>query len=163
MDAGSCPFVFCYDEQTHTWTNTGSVLVGHRSADRPGHEARSLPSWSTRVQIREVESEVSFIDRAALEVEDEDGRVHWLPAVNPRLRSQDHRYAVLRQNEREELRFSGENRGWRRRILHLWGYYVPLQSPSAARAGEKAPATDRRAAFPLPPAGALLNRGHGSY
>jgi hypothetical protein len=146
---GSCPFLFAQDRRTGAWRNLGTVLAGRSSADRYGHDQQRLRSEAGRLQLRELEAETSYVDRAALEIRAADGTRRVLPAADPLLRAEDGRYLVLRRGEAAELEFPGAERLTGSRVLHVWGYYLE-DRPSGPRrrgsseTGASAPGQRRR-------------------
>jgi hypothetical protein len=144
VGSGSCPFVYGQERATGAWTNLGSVLVRFRGAGRFGEDRRQIPGRFGRIELRELEPEVSYIDRAELEVVGVHGETRRLLPLAPQLRASDGHCVRLGEGDRVELRFADEEQPWTQRVLHLWGHFIQL-----------APAPRRGATNPLPAAVAI--------
>jgi hypothetical protein len=131
--SGSCPFVFAFDSQSQQWVNTGSVLVGHHSQDDIGHDIRPIHAKYTGLQLRELEPEVSYIDRVWLELTTHSGEVQSIYPTDLRLRSADENYLVMKQGDVQDLQFGAHPDATSLRTLHIIGFYIPSRGAFESR------------------------------
>jgi len=124
----ACPYVYTWDETVGEWVMDTAVLVGVDAKERESTQSRPLARFDGRLMIREVEPEVSHIDRVHVEGVDAAGRVHVFEADHAALAVQDGEYLILREGQELLLDFPTYDPSRRlvefRVVAH--GYYVPL-------------------------------------
>jgi len=104
---GSCPFVFAAHEGSTVMLNRGQIIRDQIGRGAEGADRVYLGRTVSAVEIRELEPEVTRLNRVRLIVEKADGREVAYAASGAALRARDGRYIVLRQGERTALRFPG--------------------------------------------------------
>lgn len=124
VELGSCPLVVAYHEPTSQWVSLGHVLKRFRGSNIDGHESLAIAPTFSRVQLREVESETTYIDRVSLEIRTKGGKSKYVNPNDPRLRRQDGNFVVLHRGDALDLEFETSHFG-AESILHVWGHYIP--------------------------------------
>jgi hypothetical protein len=125
-DEGSCPFVYTYSFENHSWLNEGVILYGQNAKYKEARDQKELAAFEGRVLIKEKEPEDSFIDAVYVKKILSDGNQKILYPKNERLRFVDHNYLRIRQGEEILIDFdltSSSQAG--EYILNMVGYYVP--------------------------------------
>ena len=129
---GSCPFVFAQYESGQPAVNLGQIIADRVGRAAKGADRMPLARGFKRIEIRELEDEISYLDGAWLLLK-RGGALHRIPARNPELRSADGRYAVLRKGERLKLDFGYQPRPGDWQIeLEIDGYYELVQPGSGS-------------------------------
>ncbi len=127
---GSCPHLFRLDPATDSWTSKGNVLRGAVGKDAKRTDLIEIDDANVQLELRELENELSIIDRAELTIQFEDGTMRALQSVNPALRAEDNLDIRLDRGDRIPLTFNPINsdREVKQSWLRITGYYVPYGS-----------------------------------
>ena len=94
--------------------------------------ALKLERFDGRIQIREQEREISFVDKVYVVGRRSDGSTKIFPATHELLFADDSNYVILNQGGRVTVQFSGYDEALSEResfvefILFSDGYYTPL-------------------------------------
>jgi hypothetical protein len=130
---GSCPFVFTYSVARQEWLRVGRVLVNADGKAKERREILSLPAFTGRLAIRELEPEITHLDYAAIHVTDVRGISTTCQADNSRISRQDGSHLDLSQGE--ELRITCQSSGpFAGAHLEVVGYYDRSASVKPRRA-----------------------------
>ncbi len=122
-----CPFVYTFNLQTQRWEFETTIL--YRIVDVEATQTRPLSRFDGRLLIRELEPEISYINRLVVMAEMEDGSIQILnPQLVP-LREDDEETVILHQGDELLVTMSdtlpdGSVRTW---WVVATGYYTPLQ------------------------------------
>ena len=130
VGVGSCPYAFTFQPDAGIWYSEGHFLFGVTSPDRKRTEEKPLARFNGRVLIRELEHEITFLDRIELKLVDERGTATFHLPSTPALREIDGDEMALGYGEEAELDFGVTPADWRdkRASLVATGYYVPFSS-----------------------------------
>ncbi len=131
-ECGSCPFVYAQSPGRDAMLNRGPIISDLIGVSAEGPDRVYLGRAVERVEIREVEPEVSHLDAARLIVIGADGAERAYRADHPRLRAVDGRRQTLEQGDRLALAFPGYAPRPDDRAVYLEavGYYTPLPATS---------------------------------
>jgi hypothetical protein len=126
VEVGSCPFVFVHRGGTAP-LNIGTIIRDRVGREASGRDTIRIPSGTDRIELRELEDEVSHIDSATLIIV-RDLQTLRIPAVNPLVSATDGRHAILRRGDRLWLDFGqlpqDEDQVW----LEVTGFYEPVRN-----------------------------------
>lgn len=123
MEMGSCPFVFAQYSSAPRPLNLGQIIANQVGIGAKGPDRVSIPAGFTRLEIRERENEISYLDSATLRVKRPQGYANY-NARNPMLGKDDGRYAILRKGDLVTLNFGYVPRaGDGEVMLEVNGYY----------------------------------------
>lgn len=124
----ACPFVFTFDETAQTWTFDTTIITKLVGPENERQQWRELQRFNGRLQIREVESEISHLDQVFVVLVDETGRETVLSPDVSLLQAADDAYLVMQQGDQIELTFSDYDPTFT--PVKVWvvaeGYYEPL-------------------------------------
>jgi hypothetical protein len=132
---GSCPYLYAFDGET--WVRRGKVIHSANAKEKEATQAISFSRLVSKFRLSEEELEVSYIDRAQLELELLDGtRIVLRPKVDS-LSEADGNYATIRAGETLEFEFTpppGLNpKDVKQSLLSITGYYRQYSTIQAAR------------------------------
>lgn len=152
----ACPYVFTYDEDRSDWRFDTTLIYGLNGKELESSQSRPLRRFNGHLMIREVEPEVSYLDKISVVVLDRLGRIHILQPQLKALQGVDGKYLILRQGDEVHLTFEGFDRieGAAHFRVEATGYYLPLdrgrQRASSSRPRPRAsgsPATSNSSAM----------------
>jgi hypothetical protein len=127
VESGSCPFVHVWNEKLRAWVDHQKVLHHANTAERETTDVLKFDGLRTRFKIIEKESELAWIDWAALEIELASGERRMIASKLPKLATRDFSYLNLSFGDEVELGFALpagiEQRNVVRSALHVTGYY----------------------------------------
>ena len=127
LATGSCPYISTFDPQTRTWASQGTFLTGNNLKELEGVDLKPLREFYGVVRISEQEREITYLDSAFVLSTCSDGEEQLIRSQDPRLRSRDGRYLVLRPGDEVILKFSGEFDAGNCRVKFGGaGYYLPI-------------------------------------
>ncbi|HSL21498.1 MAG TPA: toll/interleukin-1 receptor domain-containing protein [Vicinamibacterales bacterium] len=128
---GSCPFVYATADSGGVFLNRGQIIADHIGANAEGTDRLYLGRSVGRIEIRELEPEISQLNRVRLLVQGGDGRERVYPAAQQELRRTDTRYVALRRGETLVLEFPGYSPQEQDRAVFLEavGFYTPTPMP----------------------------------
>jgi hypothetical protein len=126
-ECGSCPFVYASAPGRPAMLNYGTIITDQIGRKAEGASRLYLGRAVDRIEIRELEPEVTRLDRLRLIVESADGSTQNYAPSDARLRTRDGRRSVLKQGERLPVSFPGytPKPGDRAVYLEAVGYYDP--------------------------------------
>src|SRR6185503_2594799 len=115
-----------YSSMGRSWLKEGHLLYGLNSKHKEGVSEISLGQFDGRIQIREVEREISFLDFLYVKGVGLDGSVKVLYPKNHLLASEDCKYLKMTQAPKLEVRFDFRPalKGFRLYLVAK-GYYIP--------------------------------------
>lgn len=127
----ACPQVYTYAAGAGDWRFDTTILYKLVGPERETAQARRLARFDGRLWVRELEPEISYIDRLYVRVIDGDGRVYTLQAAHPALAQSDGEYLVLHPGDGALLTFDGYGAvpAPREAWVVAEGYYTPLPAP----------------------------------
>jgi hypothetical protein len=130
---GSCPFVYASRPGQDVMLNRGTIIPDQIGAASEARHRRYLGRAVGRIEVRELESEISHLNQLRLIVLDGEGRERSYAPAHPRLRDVDEAYVRLSRDDVLALDFPGyaPREDDRAVYLETVGYYVPL--PGLAR------------------------------
>ena len=102
-EAGSCPFVFVWDEVSNEWVNHKKILHEANDIAREQTDTKVFQGLQTRFKLAELEAEVARIDEAKLEIVMKSGKTYFLTTKVDPLADRDNRYATLFWDEEIEF------------------------------------------------------------
>ena len=129
---GSCPYLYSYQQETGLWLEEGHFLFGATASDLRREDEKELQWFDGRLEIRETEHEVTFLDSFALKLRDADGEETIYPATSPAsLSADDGDELVLAYGDRVEVKFDLPEDVWRDKTVSIvaTGFYMPFSSP----------------------------------
>ncbi len=132
---GSCPFVYATRPGENTLLNRGTIITDQIGASAEAVSRRYLGRAVGRIEIREREAEISYLNRTRLiVVGGDDGERVYQPAQQ-RLRGVDEQYVRLEQGDAMVVDFPGYQPRDDDRAVYLEavGYYTPLPTTVEAR------------------------------
>jgi hypothetical protein len=125
-EMGSCPVLYAWDGEA--WVRRGKIIDQANTKERQATQRVSFESLVSRFRLREEELEVSYIDRARLDVELADGRHIVLGPETESLVDIDEHYATIRSGQTLDLNFKLPAHvrpdNIRRSTLEITGYYL---------------------------------------
>ncbi len=135
VGAGSCPFVYATRPGGEVMLNRGTIITDQISASAEAVSRRYLGRAVGRIEIREREQEISYLNRARLVVVGGDGQERSYEPVQSALRQVDEDYARLERGDVLALDFPGYRPRDSDRSVYLEavGYYTPLPTTVQAR------------------------------
>lgn len=127
----ACPYVFTIDPATGTWQLDTTILYHLVGQTQEKFQIRSLRNFDGRLLIREVEPEISYIDRLYVLIGDLDGHFVKLEASGPQLEAlstADDHYLILTSGDEVELYFPDYDPTRHLGAIYIvaQGYYEPL-------------------------------------
>jgi hypothetical protein len=127
---GSCPFVYAAAPGGEALLNRGPIISDLIGISAEGPDRVYLGRAVGRVEIREVEPEVSHLDAVRLIVVGADGQERSYPAELPVLRTVDGRRHSLEQGDHVGVTFAGYTPRLDDRAVFLEavGYYTPHEA-----------------------------------
>jgi Tfp pilus assembly protein PilF len=148
-----CPFLFTYDRDAAGWQLEGTILTNFAGRSRSAVDRRRLTRFDGRVLIRELEPEVTFLDRVRVIYRDAQGREQYSEAVTPALRRVDDQHFVLRRGQETTVRFDEARppRAGEEIWLEAEGFYLPVRTSYQRRPWDT-PTLLRRISTPKPSA-----------
>jgi hypothetical protein len=131
IEFGSCPLVYAASHGSDVFLNRGPIITNRVGPDAEGADRLFVGRTVGGIEIRELEYEISKLNRVRLIVQGGDGRERIYPAAQPGLRWKDSRYVALRQGETLVLEFPGYRPREQDRAVFLEavGFYTPLPAP----------------------------------
>jgi hypothetical protein len=130
---GSCPYVYSYQPDTGLWIEEGHFLLGAISPELKRSDELVLQHFQGRLEIRETEHEIAYLDSFALKLTDAEGNVQLFPATSPAaLAAEDGDSLVLAYGDRAEVDFDLPDDALVGKTASIvaTGYYVPLGNPA---------------------------------
>ena len=125
-EKGCCPYVYTYSREAQTWISEGHVLYGNNSKAKERLDQIHLKRFDGRVQIKENDPEVSYIDFVQIKAKKEDGSEITIFPKDNLLKSEDGKYRILKQGEGVEVDFDLSGVGTANGFsLIIKGYYIP--------------------------------------
>ncbi|MCW5214152.1 hypothetical protein VU13_02340 [Desulfobulbus sp. US5] len=122
---GSCPYIFTYSQNTHTWVSEGHILYGRNKKEKEGIDKIELKRFDGRLKIIENDPELSFIDYLHIVIERGDEEIILLP-TNNKLKSDDNNYLILKENDEIIVSYNRRNILDSDKIfLRAKGFYLP--------------------------------------
>lgn len=103
---GSCPYLYAYDAAAKSWIHYGKIIHNANSKANEMTEEAPQARFALRFRLSEQEAEVSFIDRAALNIALRNGEKLTLLPADDRLKAADGRYARIVAGQSMEMRFA---------------------------------------------------------
>lgn len=122
-ETGSCPFVFAHRSGASP-LNIGTIIRDRVGLTASGRDTIRIPGGTDRIELRELEDEISYIDAAVLVVL-RDGQLRRIPARGPAVSVEDGKRAVLRRGDRLWLDFGYRPDDREQVWLEISGYYEP--------------------------------------
>jgi len=122
-----CPFVYTFNPETQRWEFETTIL--YRIVNVEATQTRELSRFDGRLLIRELEPEISYIDRLVVMAEMEDGSIQILTSQLDTLQEDDGKMVILHQGDellvtmRDPIPDGSVRRWW----LVATGYYTPVQ------------------------------------
>jgi hypothetical protein len=128
---GSCPFVYASAPEDGVLRNRGQIITDHVDAKAEDIDRLYLGAAVGRIEIRELEAEVSRLNQVRLIIQSGDGRERIYYPDRPELSRRDGQYFTLRQGETLALEFPGYKPQLHDRavFLEVVGFYTPLPAP----------------------------------
>jgi tetratricopeptide (TPR) repeat protein len=122
-----CPYVYTVNPETQRWEFETTIL--YRIVSVEATQARELSRFDGRLLIRELEPEISYIDRLVVMAEMDDGSIQILTPQLHTLQEDDGRIITLQQGDELLVMMSDTipEVSVRRWWLVATGYYTPLQ------------------------------------
>jgi hypothetical protein len=126
LEMGSCPYAFLLTPVSKEWNLAGRLIPNRLGKELEGR-SKLLISYAneTKISIRELEDEVSFLDQVYLELHKTDGSIVKLYSTSESLRVKDFNYLTLRRGDEVSLEFPKIPFSVRRAYLISDGYFVP--------------------------------------
>ena len=126
----ACPFLYSWDPAAGQWVFDTTIITNLSGRDSKAEQRQPLTYFNGQVMIREVEEEISYLDRLAVEAVDSAGRVHVFhpDATYPELSDEDDKVLVLERGDEIIINFMGydpEASYVEFRVVAT-GYYEPL-------------------------------------
>jgi hypothetical protein len=121
-----CPFVYTFNPETQRWEFETTIL--YRIVNVEATQTRELSRFDGRLLIRELEPEISYIDRLVVMAEMDDGSIQILTPQLDTLQKDDGRIVILQQGDellvmmRDAMPDVFVRRWW----LVVTGYYTPV-------------------------------------
>jgi tetratricopeptide (TPR) repeat protein len=125
--SAECPFVYTFNPETQRWEFETTIL--YRIVDVEATQTGELSRFDGRLLIRELEPEISYIDRLVVMAEMKDGSIQILTPQLDTLQEDDSRIVTLQPGDELLVTMSDTippvsvRRWW----LVATGYYTPLQ------------------------------------
>lgn len=133
-EVGSCPFVFVSAGPGASLINRGHVITDRIGAESEGTDRIYLGRRFDLIEVREIEHEVSQINRVRLIVRQSDGKERTYSPAQPVLHRQDTDYLTLSQGDILSLSFDyAPHAADESYYLEVTGYYTPLPTTFAER------------------------------
>jgi hypothetical protein len=129
---GSCPYVYSYQPDSGLWLEEGHFLLGAISPELKRMDEIVLEHFHGRLEVRETEHELAYIDSLSLKLRDAEGSVQLFRATWPEaLASDDGNELVLAHGDRVEVRFDVPDDDLIDKTVSIvsTGFYVPFSSP----------------------------------
>jgi hypothetical protein len=101
---GSCPFLYVYDNKS--WVKRGKVLAGANAVGNTATETSEFQGFKSRYRIAEEEFEITFLERAFLEVGLADGRTITIKNEIEGLREVDGNTVTITPMQHVDLNFA---------------------------------------------------------
>jgi tetratricopeptide (TPR) repeat protein len=125
----ACPYVYTFDQGSNRWLFETTIIHKLDRMDLETVQSRTLKRFDGRLIVREVEPEISHLDRILVVVTDRLGQSHVLRPQLKSLQNSDGQYLVLHRRDEVMLIFEGFDRidrpvGSR---VEAEGYYTPLK------------------------------------
>jgi hypothetical protein len=130
---GSCPYVYSYQPDTGLWLEEGHFLLGAIAPELKRSDELALRHFHGRLEIRETEHEIAYIDSFALKLTDAEGNTQLFPATSPAaLAAEDGESLVLAHGDRAEVAFDLPDGALVGRTASIvaTGFYVPFSNPA---------------------------------
>jgi len=122
-----CPFVYTFNPETQRWEFETIIL--YRIVGVEATQTRPLSRFDGRLLIRELEPEISYIDRLVVMAEMEDGSIQFLTSQLDTLQEDDGKMVILHRGDellvtmRDTIPYVSVRSWW----LVATGYYTPVQ------------------------------------
>lgn len=125
---GSCPFVYAARPGSEVMLNRGTIITDQIGANAEAVSRRYLGRAVGRIEIREREPEISYLNQVRLVVVGGDGRERFYAPSQSALRSSDIERVELARGDVLPLDFPGYHPRESDRAVYLEavGYYTPL-------------------------------------
>ena len=124
----ACPFVLTFDTEANLWSIDTTILYKLDQKRKESQQRRVLSRFDGRIKIKELESEISYIDQVYVEGLDSLGTRHLFNGNLASLESVDGIYEVFYPGDEVMLTF--ENFDKSVHLDTLWviatGYYTPI-------------------------------------
>jgi hypothetical protein len=105
-EGGSCPYLFTYDEDVKMFKMESHILYGQSSKLKEGLDTIACKRFDGRLEIREIDPEVSYIDYVAVLSIDQYGRSTLHFPDDSTLGSVNHSYIKMKQGDVLKLKYS---------------------------------------------------------
>jgi hypothetical protein len=143
---GSCPYLMSRAPEAEEWIEHGKVLHVANGKERETTQTLTFAGFPGEMRIEEREAEVAHLDKAALDVVLDDGRIVALAPADVRLAAADGERVVLAWGDGIDLGFALPDGIARVRVvqsrLTLTGWYERYTDLLAA--SDRAPPWQRR-------------------
>ena len=133
--AGSCPYVFSYDDHGNQWVRRGKTIDNASAPERETTGQIRQDGLGTRFMIREEDPEITFVHRVRLELTLSDGHeLILMPRNRLRPESADH-YDKIKYGAEREYDFvvpaNLDATNVVKSTLAVTGYYLPYSTASS--------------------------------
>lgn len=129
----SCPYLFA-ETTDGTTLPLGKILVGHDTFEKDAVDFRHIPTWPTKIIIKELDPETTYLSSVALICETENGEIFTQQSINNQLQGKV-LAAPIKQGEKSTIHFSSLPAGitCKNIFAKVGGYYIPDASSITTR------------------------------
>jgi len=130
---GSCPFIYCWNNTEQKWVDRQRLITGAIGKHKEMWSIVPLSQFEGRLQIREEEDEITFIDYVELRLHDDLGHPHSKCISDDRLLSKpDGLYRRLMKGEHMNMSTVQWKPGMKAELV-IKGYYTPKVKASVQK------------------------------
>lgn len=134
LGIGSCPYLFVFDYVTRSWKKIGKILTDSPSKHKEAEYIKTIEHFPGRLQIRELEDEVTYINVVEGLLSASDGQEVQLVAQNESVKQADAKFLRLERGDVLDIaladpkRYGGHGKTFR---LKVQGYFERVRSYAA--------------------------------